>query len=135
MEIYSFKDQEDNKKIKVLMKKLIQSRHLIPVIGSGFTAGTDTKSGTVPNMLELKNQMIDLLLKTDDYHKMRKEEFENVSMSLLTPDFWRKMDKYNNLRRRFVEYVEANFTNVRDLPALKRKFLNSGWRYIYARSW
>lgn len=52
MEIYSFKDQEDNKKIKVLMKKLIQSRHLIPVIGSGFTAGTDTKSGTVPNMLE-----------------------------------------------------------------------------------
>ena len=98
MEIYSFKDQEDNKKIKVLMKKLIQSRHLIPVIGSGFTAGTDTKSGTVPNMLELKNQMIDLLLKTDDYHKMRKEEFENVSMSLLTPDFWRKMDKYNNLR-------------------------------------
>lgn len=131
MEIYSFKNQEDNKKIKELMKKLIQSRHLIPVIGSGFTAGTDTKSGTVPNMLELENQMIDLLLKTDDYREMHKEEFGKVSMSLLTPDFWRKMNKYNNLRRRFIEYVEANFTNVRDLPAIKRKFLNSGWRYIY----
>lgn len=131
MEIYSFKDQEDNKKIKVLMKKLIQSRHLIPVIGSGFTAGTDTRIGTVPNMSELKSQMVDLLLQTDDYRGRRKEEFEKISIIELASVFWKKMDKDNNIRRKFGDYIEDNFTNVRDLPAIKRKFLNAGWRYIY----
>lgn len=127
------KNKQDKKELDELLRKLIESRHLIPVIGSGFSAGAITRNGTVPDMKQLQKTLIELLIKTDTYKDETKESFYKLDLFQISDAFWREMDKEENKHtlRKFNCYMEENFTKVRDLEQSKRRFLASGWKYIY----
>lgn len=133
MEILVYNDKVEYDKIKILLKEAFDSKHLIPVLGAGFSAGTVTSMGVVPNVDQLKDKMVDLLLATDSYKGQKKEDFEKINISQIAGVFWNEAEKteQRKIYSRFLSYIEDNFTDVRDLAASKRKFLNSGWRYIY----
>lgn len=115
------------------MKNAINSKHLIPVLGSGFTTGSKTQRGEVPDVKQLTHKIAELIAETDKYKKAKVSELENTDLSILANIFWKEMEnpKYKKTLSKFQEYMEDNFTKVYDFPILKRKFLNSGWRYIY----
>lgn len=133
MEIYRYSEKKDLCKIKELLKTSITSNHLIPILGAGFSAGTKTMYGNVPDVNQLKEQMVFLLLQTSEYNTKRKEDLLKIDLSTLASAFWRAISREENQKigDKFNDYIETNFTKVRDLPMTKRKFLNSGWRYIY----
>lgn len=131
MEFLSFQTQKDIDKVRELLKSLINSKHLIPVLGSGFTHSTDTARGRIPSTQQLREKIIELLLKTDEYKGKDEEDFEKIVFSELADFFWQYIDSDQKICREFRDYIEENFTHVRDLSPIKRRFLNSGWRYIY----
>lgn len=133
MKHYLFGNEKDQENIKELMKSAISSKHLIPVLGSGFTTGTKTQRGEVPNVKQLTHKIAELIAETDEYKNEKICELETIELSSLANFFWKEMEntKYKKTLSKFQEYMEDNFTNVNDFPVIKRKFLDSGWRYIY----
>ena len=133
MEIYIFGEKEGREKANAVLKEAVDSKHLIPILGTGFSSGTITRMGKVPNVRQLKNKMAELLLETSAYHGQRKEDFEEINLFQIAGAFWDEAEKLSEQKmyNKFVEYMENNFTNTNDLPIIKRKFLNAGWRYIY----
>lgn len=133
MEKLILKSKEDYEKVKVVLRKAINSKHLIPVLGTGFSVGTATSAGVVPDAAHLKDKIVDFLLETDSYKQQSKEEFKDIDLSQIAGAFWKEIDNQSQKKiyKRFLSYIEDNFINVKDLAANKRKFLNSGWRYIY----
>jgi hypothetical protein len=133
VEIYIFGEKEGREKANAVLKEAVDSKHLIPILGTGFSSGTITRMGKVPNVRQLKNKMAELLLETSAYHGQRKEDFEEINLFQIAGAFWDEAEKLSEQKmyNKFVEYMENNFTNTNDLPIIKRKFLNAGWRYIY----
>ena len=49
MKIFDYSNHNDKEEIIDIIKTLMNSKHLVPIIGAGFTAGSKTKCGKVPN--------------------------------------------------------------------------------------
>jgi hypothetical protein len=115
MNIYQF-DQ-----IKDEIITLLQSRRLIPVLGSGFSSCSSSRNGQVPSGETMKNYMINKIEekngKSDD---LRKKLFSQISTY------------YNKTvcREEKRAYIRDNFTDV-ELSDVKRQFLEIDWLYIY----
>lgn len=93
MEKLILKNKEDYGKVKDLLQKAISSKHLIPVLGTGFSFGTVTSVGIVPNATQLKDKIVELLLTTDSYKQQKKEEFKEISLAQTASAFWDEIEK------------------------------------------
>lgn len=101
------------------LAQLLSSASLIPVIGSGFSAGETSSRGIVPSGSQMKLDMLQAL--TDNKKKVdEKKSFSQVATyyNALIPSDIRK------------KYIAHNFINVKLSPP-KKKFLNVNWPYIY----
>lgn len=104
---------------KDLLVKLIRKGALIPVLGSGFSAGQRTPKGIVPNGLQMKQIMINALATLDE-HISDSKPFSQVAKyyNQLIPSSERKI------------YIAENFVNV-NLTQERKDFLKINWPCIY----
>lgn len=115
-------------KIKVLrlekcieeIKTYINNSTLIPVIGSGFSAGSETSRGIVPNGKEMKQFMIDKLSQSDIDIKLEGKSFSQIAKY------------YNRLIDASVrkKYLADNFIGAK-LSSKSKSLLEINWPYIY----
>ena len=101
------------------LTQLLSSASLIPVIGSGFSAGETSSRGIVPSGSQMKLDMLQAL--TDNKKKVdEKKPFSQVAKyyNALIPSDIRK------------KYIAHNFINVK-LSSPKKEFLNIDWPYTY----
>ncbi len=102
------------------IKQMLRSSTLIPVIGSGFSAGSRTAKGYVPNGKEMKRDMIEALNNAGHQIDLNKT-FSQVARY------------YNHLIKsdKRKEYVANNFIGVK-LNYLQKQLLSINWPYIYS---
>lgn len=113
-------------KVQEDIMKFLANKTLIPIIGSGFSAGAKTKYGVVPNGEEYKKHMVLELCKymNDDsyiYDELIKDTFSNIA------------SEYNEMieKEDRKKYLKDNFFNVYMQNKSKLKFLKINWPYIY----
>lgn len=103
-----------------VLGQMFKNSILIPVIGSGFSAGSYTSQGCVPSGSCMKRDMIRALEIAGHKINSDKKSFSQVA-------------KYYN---RFIDvetrkkYIRDNFMNTK-LSREKQEFLNIGWPYLY----
>lgn len=117
-----------NKEIKVLtleecidtIKQMIRNSTLIPVIGSGFSAGNKSNNGYVPSGKQMKGDMLKALFEAGHTIDSNKKTFSQIAKY------------YNRLITASIrkEYVANNFIGV-TLQKQKKEFLKINWPYIY----
>lgn len=114
IKIYAIAEKVEN------LTQLVRNSNLIPVLGSGFSAGLQTsKGGIVPSGSMMKKEMIKSL--TDNgYSSDSSKPFSRIAMH------------YNNLipAHKRKEYIANNFINVR-ISYEKKQLINMNWPYIY----
>lgn len=103
--------------------------NIVPIIGGGFTSGAPAqKQNTVPNGKELKQYMINRILRKQK--DISKEELEIESFSSVAGMF---EELYKDVKNSDVtDYFLNHFTGVRIESENKRNLLNKiKWEYIY----
>ncbi|MDV0447050.1 hypothetical protein MsAg5_09220 [Methanosarcinaceae archaeon Ag5] len=109
-------------KVQKEIIELINERKLIPVIGSGFTWGCATNSGSVPDGNTMLKHLIEFLSKASGNSKEFYNKYDFSEICTLFEETVPKKDQH--------EYFIKNFTGVK-LPENKIHFLDINWRYIY----
>lgn len=107
--------------IKEKLVSLIKNYSLIPVIGAGFSCGSKTANGIVPNGTSMKNHMIETLKIEEGITGLKDKKFSKVATY-----YNRMIDA--KLRKK---YISDNFIGVR-LNAAQKAFLNIKWPYLYS---
>lgn len=103
----------------------LKKKMLIPILGSGFTRGCESRSGHVPSGEDYRQYMIDQIIKERKYDNSQKGKYENKQFSEISTIYHRVIPKEKQR-----EYLRNNFTKVK-LSDEKKKFLEIGWPYIY----
>ncbi|MFS0559504.1 SIR2 family protein [Terribacillus sp. 179-K 1B1 HS] len=117
-----FKNIED-KDLQDEIITYLKKKSLIPIIGAGFSRGSRSQRGIVPNGKEMIQHMKDELkdnLNADDYELIKHYSFSNLSETFFENCNDNSINKYLN----------NNFTNVK-LPNGQKKFININWPHIY----
>lgn len=111
----------DLEELKAEFISFFRNETLIPLIGSGFSAGANTKNASVFSGEEYKQFMLEAL------QKKMNPDYQSKSFSQIC-DIYEYGDMVNPDFRR--NCLINHFTDVQ-LKQNKRNFLNIGWKYIY----
>lgn len=99
-------------------------RNLIPFIGAGFSAGSETAGGCVPDGPTVCAEMIELILKS--FPDLAKGKLDTCSFTQIADLFF----KYISVADR-AAFFEKSFTET-NLSASHQDFINKiDWPYIY----
>ncbi len=137
MNIYSFRELVNMGHPYIDLLKSIQAKRLVPVLGSGFTAGLSAKSGIVPTADQLKDKMIEMMAKYGGYSEEETVSIKEKDLSAVS-DFF--IDAYTDTNgelacedahNEFSDYMEMFYSRIHDLPSYQREFLQCGWPYLY----
>ena len=115
MDIIKFEKQQ---KLAEFFKFVLSRRNLIPIIGSGFTKGEQSRTGKVPGGKEFKDIMIENIC--EYYSEISKEDFERdgYKFSEVADEFFKRVPK-----EAYKRILGNLFTDVK-LSYSKKKFLN-----------
>lgn len=115
-------DSQDTKEFFI---RAFNKNNLVPILGSGFSAGMPTKhKKKIPSGTELKEYMIKVIYE-------HRKDFAKVDLS--TQNFsWISEQFFKCNMEAIVDYFYKNFTGVEFIGINKNKFLNEiAWPYIY----
>jgi hypothetical protein len=99
MNKWSFEEQKEE--IKSIIKQCMVSKHLIPVLGSGFSAGTTTLKGSIPNVKSLTNQLVSYMEMSDTWKGRNISEFQTLDLFQVATSFWRDVEKNSKIKTQF----------------------------------
>jgi hypothetical protein len=123
IEIIHFKESTAEQTIKNLHEKKL----LIPFFGAGFTKGSRSKLGTVPDAKKMISSIKSIAL-TNNETAQEHEEINNIE-ELKTAYQILLDDKYiPELKRR--NFLENSFSNVQ-IDSEKKNLLRKNWKRIY----
>ena len=112
------------KEVELEIAKHIREHRLIPVLGSGFSSGSEAFNGFVPTGEEMKKYMIDIIAyyNGDDVNKkdLEKKTFSQIAIYYKTSETTENQKKY----------IRDNFTHAR-LDEKRTRILEIDWMYIY----
>lgn len=134
MQVYDFSKSADRSKLRDLFLNHFKRKDIVPFFGSGFTRGYPAREGKVPSVAELKDELISIIVKVENYSESDKTELDNMELSQLADIFWPTLEREDTpqeYRDRFDTYIENHFCHVHDLPVAQRKLINCRWRYLY----
>lgn len=131
---YRIEDLRKGGSLYDLIYRLVKVGNVVPVLGSGFTCGIKTRRGSVPSAEELLKQMISLLSKYGS-ESLDKEDIADLAnekdLSATAMYCIELVENNKSAEADFKRYIKRNFTDTRDVPDEKRRFLECGWEYIY----
>ena len=114
----------DELSTRSMFETMFRQRNLVPVLGAGFSKGSPTENGKVPDGSEFASSMLACLKDHagPDAESLSNKAFAEIAEYFLNPEFV-PTDKAK-------EIIKKNFIGVR-LDPIRRAFLNSPWPYIY----
>lgn len=117
----------ESTEFKNIINSCFSGAGIIPVIGAGFSLGSEAFKGKVPDGKGLINIMLRSLriagkLEDDKLNKLKNMDFKSISRYYLN-------EKYVP-RELFMEDIRNNFTRV-NIKGVRRVFLQQNWKYIY----
>ncbi|EOL9051385.1 SIR2 family protein [Cronobacter turicensis] len=117
----------DSEEFENIINSCFSGAGLIPVIGAGFSMGSEAFKGKVPDGKTLIEIMLRSLkkaanLEEEKLKKLEKMDFKSISRYYLN-------EKYVP-REYFIEDIRNNFTRV-NIKGVRRVFLQQNWKYIY----
>lgn len=116
-------------KILSSITQQLGNRNLIPIVGSGLSAGVLTERGSVPSGEQYREHMLKTLCLCDALSEEDKKEIANYSFSQLC-DLYEDED-FIDARTRS-EYLRNNFWETYlEITDVRRKFFDIEWEYIY----
>ena len=116
--------------IRESLISFFKNKSLIPIVGAGFTCGSEAYAGKVPNGTEYKKHMIEELLKNVDFTDEEKSQLNKDNFSTLC-DYYEDDEIVSpNIR---YEYLKDNFykANMSD-DDVRLLFFDIEWPYIYS---
>lgn len=137
MNIYTFRELVNMGQPYIDLLKSIQAKRLVPILGSGFTVGLSSKSGTVQTVDQLKDKMIEMMAKCGGYSEEEAVSIKEKDLSTVS-DFF--IDAYTDTNgelacedahNEFFDYMEMFYSRIHDIPSYQREFLQCGWAYLY----
>lgn len=133
MSVYCFSQEEDRKTLQNLFETHFRKRNFVPFFGSGFTKGCSARNGRVPSTNQLKERLIQTVVKIKNYTKDDQAELEQEKLAQVSEFFWQAMDcaPDDSFKSAFYSYVEDHFSGVHDLAEEKRQLIGCSWRYLY----
>ncbi|ENJ4023335.1 MULTISPECIES: SIR2 family protein [Enterobacter cloacae complex] len=121
--------QHNSTEIVDLLSNCFSNNNLIPIIGSGFTVGCQTKARKrVPSGTQLSDKMIEMIveekkLTVDKKEKLKQKKFSEIS-DFFFNDEWVDKERRN-------KYLIESFDGV-ELDSQKKGFIRDiKWPYIY----
>lgn len=121
--------QHNSTEIVDLLSNCFSNNNLIPIIGSGFTVGCQTKARKrVPSGTQLSDKMIEMIveekkLTVDKKEKLKLKKFSEIS-DFFFNDEWVDKERRN-------KYLIESFDGV-ELDSQKKGFIRDiKWPYIY----
>lgn len=140
-EICNFSDLKEGNAIFEKMRKSIDLKRLVPVLGSGFSFNFHTNGGRVPSVDDLKSEMVRLLKECEEYECTSEEELRAAELSELADALLPILEKCadsmevdkekTTVLSHFLKYMEDNFYQVRSVPNHIKEFLKCEWPYLY----
>lgn len=123
MEILNVNSSE----FKNILTACFSGAGIIPVIGAGFSRGSEAFKGKVPDGNTLIQMMLHTLkkagvLESEKIERIKSMDFKAISRYYLN-------EKYVP-RNYFIEDIRNNFTQV-NISGVRRTFLKQNWKYIY----
>ena len=123
MEFLNIKDDQTRN----MLSNCIANKTLIPIIGSGFTAGEKSSGGSVPDGDKFRSIMIDAILTSSDELKnsqdaLKKREFSQLAEIYLNEKFVPGTIVKENIKKYFSEV---------SLSKEKKLFIKICWPYVY----
>lgn len=100
---------------------------ITPVIGAGFSRGSEALHGKVPDGNTLIQMMLSTLRKSGTLDPEKIEKIKNLGFKSVSRYYLN--EKYVP-REYFVEDIRNNFTRV-NIKGVRRTFLKQDWKYIY----
>lgn len=116
--------------IRESLISFFKNKSLIPIVGAGFTCGSEAYAGKVPNGTEYKKHMIEELLKNVDFTDEEKSQLNKDNFSTLCDYYEDDEIVSQNIR---YEYLKDNFykANMSD-DDVRLLFFDIEWPYIYS---
>lgn len=129
MSVYCFSQEEDRKTLQNLFETHFRKRNFVPFFGSGFTKGCSARNGRVPSTNQLKERLIQTVVKIKNYTKDDQAELEQEKLAQVSEFFWQAMDcaPDDSFKSAFYSYVEDHFSGVHDLAEEKRQLIGCSW--------
>jgi energy-coupling factor transporter ATP-binding protein EcfA2 len=117
----------DSAEFENIINSCFSGAGIIPVIGAGFSRGSEAYKGKVPDGKNLIDIMLRSLknagkIEEEKLKKIKEMDFKSISKYYLN-------EKYVP-RDFFVEDIRNNFTRV-NIKGVRRIFLQQPWKYIY----
>lgn len=133
IKIMNYTDPSDKSELYSILMQLMEKHQLVPVIGSGFTCGIETTKGAVPTANEFRDFLATQIALYKKYKQDDCESLKLMKLSDVAYEFWDMVESENarHYMSSLVNFIDCNFRKVYKLPQYQRRFLNSGWRYIY----
>lgn|GEM_PF-5717755 len=121
--------QHNSAEIINLLSNCFSNNNLIPIIGSGFTVGCQTKAKKrVPSGVQFSDKMVDIIAEEKDLTPEKKEKLKQKKFSEISDFFFN--DVWVNKERRN-KYLIESFDGV-ELDSQKKGFIRDiKWPYIY----
>ncbi|HHT0466445.1 TPA: hypothetical protein ACTW6K_005753, partial [Raoultella planticola] len=123
MEILNVNSQE----FKNILTACFSGGGIIPVIGAGFSKGSEAFNGKVPDGNALIQMMLYTLKKAGVLEPEKIEKIKSMGFKAISRYYLN--EKYVP-RSYFVEDIRNNFTQV-NISGVRRTFLKQNWKYIY----
>lgn len=123
MQTYKYSDP----KIKEIISSCLAGSGLIPILGAGFSVGSEAKNGKVPDGNTLAGMMINTIKRAAKIKPGKIEEIKKLDFNDIAEYY---IDERNVPREMFIEEIRNHFTQV-NIRGVRKIFLQQNWKYIY----
>lgn len=133
MEILNVQDEKEYRQMLDLCMNLWEKHSLVPVVGSGFSFGTQTDNyGIVPSVKDLRAELYKYVSQYSNYDPDDLIELEKMNLSDLASSFW---DIFNRIPKQkiqeFYAYISCNFQGISFFKDFQREFLSIDWPCLF----
>lgn len=133
MKILNISNSQDRLDALNLCKILIEKNSLIPIVGAGFSFGTQTDNkGKIPSATDLRKTLFGFVDMYSGYEREELDEIKGKSLSEVADIFWNIYDRIPvDKLRSYFSFIENNFLNISFFKGFQDAFLRVNWSYLF----
>ena len=133
MDILSIRKPEDRKKILDLCLNLWEKQALVPVIGAGFSLGTQTdNNGAIPTVKELCSELLKYIVRFSNYSQEDIDDIRTAGLANIAGSFWDILKRIpEETISEFYDYFDRNFRGISFFKGFQEAFLTIDWPYLF----
>ena len=133
MDILSIRKPEDRKEMLDLCLNLWEKQALVPVIGAGFSLGTQTdNNGAIPTVKELCSELLKYIVRFSNYSQEDIDDIRTAGLANIAGSFWDILKRIpEETISEFYDYFDRNFRGISFFKGFQEAFLTIDWPYLF----